>query len=815
MITLKDFLRFLKMKFERTTETKSDYIMHMAELARSVLERENMQTRPHLFIFDDVNESTCKLVEHILDTFRHTKNVKIMCTTSYAKFYEQCTERNVFIKIGGVLPEEAPKFFKEHVKRNNSDQDIQDLALKMGYLSYGLVLANSYIFTTGLSVKMYMELLSKKEFLKKVEELMKGTSQEYDKGLVSAHMRALEKVESSSVHVKSLLRLLPFLHHSLIPISLLKKMLPENIDEKDKNVVIGDLIANLRKFCIGEIEPTDQPTAISIHAITSLVLEYGLQSRTNVSSTIKELLWFFCKHLNIDCRLNTTLKRNLAFQRHATKVILRADELKDIHRKTSQFLRCFLHTAIGVTFRVGGADSLLADEHLNKARSLCFQLADESSPDEYLLTLEEKDSLHDNEYLDQQHNFRRSESSLSRQLSEMFHTKEELTEALAETEVSDSDSVAFEHENVKEKHKQNARSKDATTESLYASLADVPKYLPKVYLVDLVTQMERSELDITHLIKEGGLSADMDGCLGEEGYEALLAKDLAMPRNHLSSVFIVELMVIILYNNGRNCYQWRSPNQQAMLKCWNELRLAYLLGELLRKRYPKFVSVQSLITRRNGILYHCLISIKEPNGEQTTKDVLEKIIQKYERMLEEEKMYFEFGIVKVSPRQQRHHTAMCQKLLLKCHTRLISRPCDSRDSHFQKAKQYADLLQMMLADMHDWIAVPGFHVQIARFFKLHQSPAVLEMAIKHFKQAIELENVYNLQKLSHFSLQAYFGLCKCYLQQKTDSSVRMAREICEMLLRCLHKEHFKRSYEKAEYLLQQVRAAEILIIVSM
>ncbi|XP_060072331.1 uncharacterized protein LOC132552199 [Ylistrum balloti] len=794
LTSFRDFLEFSKMKFERRTETKGDYIKHMAEVAMSLIESGNKIGKQYLFVFDDVTEMTCKVVEHIIHSFQSAENVKILCSTSYAKFYEQCTDKDVFVKVEGVSPSEALKFFKEQVKMKNSEKDIKDLAIKMGHLPYGLVLANSYIFTTGMPVKKYVEQLSQKEFLETVEKLIRGTSQEYDKGLISAQMLAVNKVEeSSSVHVKSLLRFIPFLHHSRIPIRLLRKLLPEIIDNRDKDTVIYDLIANVRKYCIGEIESENHTQAISIHAVTALVLELRLTADEK-ETAIQDLLCFFCKNISIDCRLHLTLTSNLEYLPHATKITVHAVQIKSSKEQKCVFLLCALHAAIGVSYRVGGIEGLLADEHLNKAKSLCFQLIDEPDPESFMLTKEEIDSLESTGYIgESKKDLFRSDSTF-KIFSQLFANQEEIT------------NVKTDRESELEKHYQNARAKDAKVELLYNRLITVSKQLPKDLIADIIIETERTVHDLDHLEKVAELPERLKhvderkrGRLSEELYEKLLTKKLAMPRDKLGAVCVVEMMIIILYNNGRHHYNQRKSEQQLSLVSCNELRLAYFLGEQLQKNYPEFPSVQRLITERNGILYICLYGSKQ-TGKSGKENVtaMDKIIHKYEKMLNaKESKYFEYGIIKVSQHQRLHHDAMCLKLLLKCYTKRIANASkkEDRDRHHQKGEEYASKLEELLQDrqMRQWLAVPGFHVQLAKFSVNYE----MDRAINHFKLAVKLEEEYNLQRLSHFKLQGQFGLVECYIKGESPSDLEEARKICDMLVSSLHESKCSNNYKKA------------------
>lgn len=792
LASFRSFLESSKMEFERETEAKSDYIKHMAEVAMSLIEMGQRTGRQYLFIFDDVTEATCKVVEGIIHSFHREKNVKILCSTSYAKFYKQCTENDVFVKIGGVSQSEVLEFFKDHVKMKNSEKDIQDLAEKMGHLPYGLVLANSYIFFTGMSVKKYVELLSEGNFLQNVEELIACTSQEYDKGLVSAQMLAVEQVESSSVHVKSLLRFIPFLHHNEIPLSLLRELLPESIDDRDKDTVIFDFIANVRKYCIGEIESSNQSQTISIHAVTALVLGLRL-TREEKESSIRDLLCFFCKIINIDCRHKESFKNNLECLPHAAKVALAA--VKITRTKEITFLMCAIHAAIGVTFRVGGIEGLLANEHLYEAKTLCFEFIDERDLHSYMFNTDERESVNCTEYIDDSKQyFCRLDSGHY----QAYPSSCQITEGPEHKKVKVSHpEMELEEENVN--HIQSARKKDSRVEMLYQRLVSASETLQEDVITDIIMQTKRSEHEMDHLRKVANFPGSLkhvesqQGRLSKELYEKLLEKNLAMPFKKLRTVYTVEMMIIILYNNGRNLYYQSQTEHKLSLVCWNDLRLAYLLGILLQRDYPQFLSVQSLITRRNGLLYHCLLDRKRSRVDaKDNKIVLDRIIDQYKEMLmATDSKYFAYGIVKVSEYQRIHHNAMCLKLLLKCYSTKIANTenPDDKVSYYKEGEKYAKQLEKLLEERRicHWLAVPGFHVQVARFFIEHD----IEKARRHFKRAVEMEEDHN-----HFKLQGQFGLIKCFIRRGTPSDLEEGRTICEMLLSSLHKTNFKR--QKAE-----------------
>ncbi|XP_069109995.1 uncharacterized protein [Argopecten irradians] len=797
LTSFRGFLEFSKMKFEQENEEKSEYVKHMAEVAISLIKSGEKGGKVYLLIFDDVTEETCGEVEQIINSFREThkaRNLRMLCSTNYSKFYEQCTQNeNVFEVVEGVEKSEALKFFKEPIKQKNSEKDIQALAKTMGYLPYGLVLANSYMYTTGMSVKMYIDKLSDKEFLKQVEKVMRGTSQEYAKGLVSAQMLTIERVEeTSSVYMKMLLQFIPFLHHHEIPMRLLKKLLPDSMDDRDKDTVVFELIANIRKYCIsGEIQFEHQTQAISIHAVTALVLDLRL-SREEKESTVRDLLCFFCKNISIDCRLHLTLLSNLELQPHATKVVLCATKLKLDKEKACIFLMCTLHAAIGVTFRVSGVESLLADEHLNEAKKLGFQLI-KTDPETLMITTEEMEALDGMEYIEDDRNRRRRADSIFQDFLVIYSSQNKYT-------------GSDERDSEMEKHRQNAKMKDLQTKKMFQDLVNVTKDFPEDLIPDIVIHTERTVHDLDHLEKVAEFSGDKKhvderkrGRLSNELYRKLLDKQQAMPRDKLGEVTVVEMMVTILYNSGRAHYYQSKSHHQLTLVCWNELRLAYLLGKLLRERYPEFPSVQSLITRRNGILYHCLVSRKHVNESGKEKDdILHKIISKYEEMLnEKDSHYYEYGIIKVSEHQRLHHDAMCLKLLLKCYiTRIANADDDENKSrHFQDGKKHANKLEKLLGDRHmcRWLALPGFHVQVARFFLKNES----EKAEEHFRLAVNMEKEYNLQRLSHFALQGQFGLIDCLKRRGTKTSLEEAADICGMLVRSLHESNFRKIYQKA------------------
>ncbi|XP_069127805.1 LOW QUALITY PROTEIN: uncharacterized protein [Argopecten irradians] len=786
MQSLRSLLNYFEMNFESQKDSKDTYILEMANVIKQRLESDDWQKRPSLFIFDNICEACENVVLDIFNALRDTSNVKILGSTESSTFCLQFIRDGEEVRhVKGVTKEEVWNFFKgsDHFEKCKDELDL--LAKCVDYLPYALVLARLYIEATSMTVKDYItQLKSRRDFLETIEKRIRFSN--YDKGLVGAQVLTLEKIEAKvSDTGKVLLQCMAFLNHEKVPYTLLKNLAYVFFPSAGPGEDIRELIHQMKSYSIGEITGTGDESTISLHAVTKLVIYHRLREEEHMR-ILKRLLWFFGCHLSIDCRLRSSLNSNLRLQCHAECVLAEAKE-KMVCDPDMLMLGCIIHTAIGVSLRVSGTEHVLADEYLKKAREQMFTLIKEP-PGSFRLCLDEQES--------------------NRQSDDTVPTESNVWWRI--TRFLSLDGTT-------EETNKNENSNDSKIKRLYAKLVDATKDLPRQFFADFLMKMNRSERDIKHLKEVAGVeySDDKDiskNCLTPTLYAKLQSVKAAMPKEQIREIFGVELMIIILYNNGRHYYQWKQGDKHSDEFCCNEFLTAALLGKLLERTFPDFPSVQYLISQRNGIYYHHETDKRSKHGKDldVTRRDLEDTIRRLEEMPRKTLKYFEFGILKVSEHYCLHQEAMTLNIILKCLIQLHSL-CKEENvklEYYNRAENYAKTLLQITEDMQDWNAAPGFHVQLARFYMMKKPPAQLQKAVTHFQKADDLEKQYNVKGLSHFKLQARFGLVISQKRLGDPTSLAKAQKTCQRLVdrlrkTKLHKHDGKKG--KAEKLLEEIR----------
>ncbi|OWF39084.1 uncharacterized protein LOC110465497 [Mizuhopecten yessoensis] len=797
--SLSGILEFFELKFESQKVDKSTYIMEMVSVIIHRVTSEEWQTRQFLFIFDDICKVCSTVVSRIFCELRATTNVKILASTEISTFYNEfkTNDNEVFVSVKGVTIEDVGKFFISSDRFIGCEDDLLLLAKEVGSLPYALMLAKSYMESTEMTVKKYLEMLKYPEFLQSVEKVLESSGKKtYNKGLVGAQILTLEKVEKKVPELGNrLLQMIPFLDCENVPYTLLQKLANDFSPKAEMD--IRALICELKSYSLGEIIQTEEETVISLHAVTKLVILHRLTKEERVR-IIQKLLWFFSCHLTLDCRLRSSLADNLILQGHAECVLAQAGKnISGSNMKDMCLLQCIIQTAIGVSFRVSGTEHVLADEYLTKARTQMFQLIEES-PEKFKLSLDDNESqTYQSDDSDETTTWTAPTSFLIRTIR--------MSLSLGETTQDDCEEIDGEE-----------RSNDSKVKRLYGKLVQVTRDLSPQFIHDFVMNLIRSEVDIQHLqlvsgkSYAGGLETRKQ-CFTTALYEKLTTVKAAMPTAQIREIFAVELMIIILYNNGRHYYQWKLGEDRSSDKfCCNELLTAVMLGKLLKRDYPNFVSVQYLISHRNGMFYHHETDKRFTQDKEvaSVKDDLKETICRLEKMSDKKIRYFEFGILKVSEHQCMHQKGMCLKLILKCYIHLYAL-CKGKEEEmneqYTKARCCAEQLQHITKEMHAWTAVPGFHVQLARFYKLKTTQNLLEEAIKHFQIADELETQYNGKGISHFQIQARFGLVKCYKLLRDQESLAKAQGICQYLVTRLDETNLFGIQGKAQRNLDEVQ----------
>ncbi|KAJ8305898.1 hypothetical protein KUTeg_016443 [Tegillarca granosa] len=746
--SMKALLETLDIEFIELVKNQEQYILMMGELICKSLSINAKKSS--LFLFDDVQKPCLQMVKKLLVDFKNLKDNKIILTCNNSHIDQEIEIKpECCIRMNGMSEDEAVEFFrKSNYFKDVKDDDIKQLSKKLGRLPLGLFTARSYIQRTRISINTYMTHLDDEDFLKSIDMIKDA---DYDKGLMASQLLVLEEMKSLlSPLVYKFLYFVPLLDYENIPVSLLYGLLPSHLSDAAKTGQVGAFIQVLGEYSLGDVRGIDDDRVISFHAATKLAMSllpsFKEQCKENVFSLVKIL----ASHIDMDGRQCTTLSGNLMLLEHAYKVLQKAE----IHLEQTDevlILQSYLSCTLGVTYRLQGCDDIMAHQCLTKALQICLKIIGKDESVIYNLFVQPG---------------------------------------------YQADDFAIED----------------VVKDLYQALVAKGKSVNVRFYNQFLEDKKRSERDIEHLMHRGQLQREdfTNNKISRQCHGKLISKNLAVSSDLLQQFFLIELLMSISYNYGRNLYRMKHSHHKSLEEILSDCRcfffLSYQLSNLMKKEYQHYLPVQSLIAERNGSLY---LLIRDASFGKTDKakahKSLMKAVDRLEFMLSEKRDCFEFGVLKLGPEFDQHHVGMCYKLLLKCYIRLYNlEEGKMKEQQYQKGLEYVKKLDEIENQLQNWIALAGFHVQIAKLYRLKGSLGNLERAINHLEKAIQLENRDQMGTLSHFMLQAKFNIIRCYIDVNSTESLEQARGICEGLVQHLESTNREKSLNNAKSLMDEI-----------
>lgn len=743
--SMKALLEFLDIEFIELVENREQYVLMMGDL---ICKSPSINAKKSgLLLFDDVQKPCLQMVKKLLVDLKNLKGFKIILTCNNSHIDQEIEiDQNCCIRMNGMSEEEAVEFFrKSNYFDDFKEDDIKQLSRKLGRLPLGLFTARSYIQRTKISIITYIKHLDDEDFLKDIDMIK---DDDYDKGLMASQLLVLEEMKSLlSPLVYKFLYFVPLLDYENIPVSLLYSLLPSHLSHAAKTGQVGAFIQGLGEYSLGDVRGIDDDRVISFHGATKLAMSllpnFKEQCKENVLSLVRILAY----NIDMDGRQCTTLSGNLMLMEHAYKVLQKAETLLE-QTDEVMILLSYLSCALGVTYRLQGCDDIMAHQCLTKALQVCLKIIGKDESVIYNLFVQ-----------------------------------------------PGYQADHFEIDNV--------------VKDLYMALVAKGISVDVKFYKKFLEGKKRSERDIEHLMQRGQLQREdfTNNKISRQCHEKLVSKNLAVTSSLLQQFFLIELLMSISYNYGRNLYRMKHSHHKPLVEILDDCRrfffLSYQLSNLMKKQY---LPVQSLIAERNGSLY---LLIRDSSFRKINKarahESLMKAVERLEFMLSEKRDYFEFGVLKLGPEFDQHHVGMCYKLLLKCYIRLYNlEEGNMKEQQYQKGLEYVRKLDKIEDQLENWIALAGFHVQIAKLYRLKGSLDNLEHAIAHLDKAIQLENRDQIGTLSHFMLQAKLNLIKCYIDQDTTESLEQARAICEELVQHLESTNREKSLNNAKSLMAEI-----------
>ncbi|CAH1797847.1 unnamed protein product, partial [Owenia fusiformis] len=279
---------------------------------------------------------------------------------------------------------------------------------------------------------------------------------------------------------------------------------------------------------------------------------------------------------------------------------------------------------------------------------------------------------------------------------------------------------------------------------------EVPKE-PVDFVNELICTRRLNRDDVKLFQRKVSLS---NNYLTEAAYNTLVGKGAAIELETMRKVFSLELLVSILYTHGRMYfYQNNRDKDEADEVYEHDLRLAYEISDIIHKEHGIKITTL-LLAERNGFLY---IDVDSGNEER-----MNNARGRYTAMLADESEYYEKGLRKIVPKNDRYHQMICQKQLVNYYTlaveqeqergndheakKLYEKGCEEatllleyigKEDYHNKAEVFIKIGKLKMTQLNGKILCDGDEVDSKSFNGTKTN--YLEEAIDTFKNALELE----------------------------------------------------------------------------
>ncbi|XP_071144912.1 uncharacterized protein [Mytilus edulis] len=524
-------------------------------------------------------------------------------------------------------------------------EQAKELAKRLGYLPDGLAFARTHIHATGISIESYLERL-----------LENRTSIGDSASKKACQMLISHAEKKMSTEEKTLFHLMSFLNTENIPILIFESLLPNKLNKDEKTIIIDGFLQKLQKYSLVVVKGIDEQRIITAHGFIFMILKASKPCDERTSH-LKTLLNFFMCNIDLDARLLEVIHRNVLLLDHAEAFLLHfEDNIKSLFNETKAKL-CYIYCAVGITYRLYGNTELSANTYLEKAKRTMYEAF----------------------FCGQQHQL---------------------------TNIKDTDSYTTMNE-----YLNGSGVLQGHCKVIFNILVENGKNLPREF-VDTFIENNHRNLRIIDLLKNHGHLCTNDlrnGQLKTKTINTLRSKNLIMESQHISEIFLVELMIRILYNSSKNKWLMEISKDSfskpetgyvrhrlsstffpVTTESLMEHQLAHGLTKLLQHHLssllmPKntkttsknvvrsFCPVFSPVTHRSGVLY-MLRSFSDPN-------LLSSLLKEAIELLNgldsdiEGIGFTEFGVVKRIGDSSLFHSVMIDRIKMECYEKLFKVEC--------------------------------------------------------------------------------------------------------------------------------------------
>ncbi|XP_052088930.1 uncharacterized protein LOC127725753 [Mytilus californianus] len=685
-------------------------VKNMFDVVLSTLVSEQWQQDKHLIVMDDIFNPKDDIMCEMLERFVHLKNVNLIATSNVS--YSTDLASSYEVHISRMTAEEAISLLTSA----SEDKDcLKKLVQNLNYLPLAISLASSYIKTTKISIR---------DYLRNISAFQMQAQQEDKKGqnLQASYDMTLQNVENNlSPHCKRVLSLIPYLSHTSISVDVLKTFLPEKVIERE--LEITNLMSALQNYSLASARRSGNIRLLEMHGLSVWVLK----NKKSSEQEKEDLLWLmkhYCREMAIDVRSVKNANRNIEFLDHAC--LLMNKYLKMLNNSSDEVLvyEAYLALCIGSTFRVYGRTEITAEDFFERGRNIIAKLGKIES------------------------NIYPVSSASNRSSVNSFEIREE---------TCDMENFLKGDENIR-----NRASR------IFSALRDVHTCVTEEMLEHLVMKKYRNENEMSIILcNTSQMDEHRERWIPDVLESDLVKRGFIMPLYELRATFLIELLILLLYNsNGNNWWITESEAVHAFVegrhmsvdsKCFADFQLTYnmacILNSFYEEKHPSFRPVIATVIKRSGVLYY----VRNESLNHTVPE-MKKVITFLEGMLESSPVInILIGVVNMLSGLDVDHTCHVLELLRECYIKLSNIDESNQNYYITQALAKTSLLESYIEDLEPWNLLPRVHLAVADMCVRIKTPSMARKAKKHFRLAIQ-DNPND--EITRYTLKSY----KCYIE---------------------------------------------------
>lgn len=723
--SLKRLADTLDIEKEITTQNENKQIEDSIDILCQLilLELKKGDSSRHLIILEDVTDQTKHATEKLKKSLLRFGIRTIVTTCNYAF----CDEDNTIV-VSGFTVEEAVAFLQEKKEsRPEEEKHYQDLAKYLSYLPLLLYGARTCMRKSGQSPKRFIKYIKGTKSAN-IDKFVRSSSEPSENKelfkMLHTYLKILQDEEGKDVF--DMMLILQFLGLEDIPVLLLD-FLPTDNGHRGLNTT--NFIQAIQKFSFAMLRGEDDDRLLNVHfAVIKSIADFT--SMDDKVKLIRKLLTAFMWLMDKDNYDPKDYKRNNMLLPHAISVLQNVKILQEECpglRTDFEFniLLAYVYDIVGYTYNFFGILKN-AGEYSTAAKEACFAL----------IGIPEKEI----------------ENTVCQTVVRDNHHK--TWESFADSEAT----ILFE--------KLQEKMSDPVNKELLDKMAKqflLNKYRGHDHIALLQGYIE-DELEEEYI-------------LTEMEYQQLRERELTIPEDQLGVMFLYEVVLQVFYTFGRRVFYLGDGFEKKIAGIFSHyLFLAHALGKKIAVEYPKWRLLYVMLTELSGTLEQMFDD--KADLQLKSLENLEYAADQFQRLLELDTTFFNFGLVKSGPGNSQHKH-ICYKRLVRSYTnmaKLVSASDDAKRKEihdkglvfFEKLKDYQRSYRELISSN---LRMAEFLLQLKYY-----EDAENKFMIVAPEDMIEQDEEMKTTMLNNHELQALKGLTKCYCES---GKIELARSLAQ------------------------------------